>query len=139
MAEKSAFAECPKCGGRSLRLSSARTAFEHIQALFGVYQLRCRTCNHRFATGVMNVSDWRYARCPKCYRTELSTWSEQYYNPTWSTRTMLRVGATPYRCEFCRCNFASFLGCKERFSWRRRREAAADPVTREPVATQEQE
>ena len=38
----------------------------------------------------------------------------------------LRMGATPYRCEFCRCNFASFRRCKEKFSWRKRRQAIAD-------------
>jgi hypothetical protein len=31
---------------------------------------------------------------------------------------MLRMGATPYRCAACRCNFASFKPCKEKFSWR---------------------
>jgi hypothetical protein len=30
----------------------------------------------------------------------------------------LRLGATPYRCAACRCNFASFKECKERFMWR---------------------
>jgi hypothetical protein len=30
----------------------------------------------------------------------------------------LRLGATPYRCTACRCNFASFKKCKERFMWR---------------------
>ncbi len=54
---------------------------------------------------------------------ELSTWSEQFYLAPLGTRLYLRLGATPYRCEFCRCNFASFRPCKERFSWRRRREA----------------
>jgi len=31
---------------------------------------------------------------------------------------MLQAGATPYRCAACRCNFASFRGCKEKFAWR---------------------
>ena len=71
----------------------------------------------------MSVAEWRFARCPRCYRTELSTWSEQYYNPPFVTRSLLKFGATPYRCDVCRCNFASFLACKERFSWRKSREA----------------
>jgi hypothetical protein len=54
---------------------------------------------------------------------ELSTWLRQYYDPPASVRFKLRLGATPYRCEYCRCNFASFRPCKERFSWRKRREA----------------
>ena len=119
MAQRSAFAECPKCGGRNLRVSEPRGFAERFRSLFGHYQFRCRNCSARFETGVLTVSEWRFARCPRCYRTELSTWSEQYYNPAWSTRTMLRFGATPYRCDVCRCNFASFLACKERYSWRK--------------------
>ena len=61
---------------------------------------------------------WRYARCPKCYRQELSTWSEQYYNPPRMVTWMLNLGATPYRCAACRNNFASFKKCREKFSWR---------------------
>src|SRR5271165_4157 len=120
MAEKSAFAECPKCGGRSLRVVDARGVAKRLRSAVGVCQLRCRLCGHQFEKALFSISEWRYARCPRCYRTELSTWSEQYYSPPFSTRALLRVGATPYRCEFCRCNFASFLACKERFSWRMR-------------------
>ena len=137
MAEISAFAECPKCGSRSLRVSESRTLGEHLRDWCGLYQLRCRQCGHRFQSGVLKVADWRYARCPKCYRTELSTWSEQYYNPALAVRAMLRIGATPYRCEFCRCNFASFLACKERFSWRKRRQIARDLQEASQVASAE--
>jgi hypothetical protein len=71
---------------------------------------------------------WKYARCPRCYRQELTTWSEQYYHPpSWIT-FLLRIGATPYRCAACRCNFASFRRCKERFTWRHKtRVATATP------------
>jgi hypothetical protein len=127
MAEKSAFAECPHCGGRSLRLSEPRNWKEHVRSWLGRSQFRCRHCNHRFETAVIAPLDWRYARCPKCYRFELSTWSTQYYNPSWFTQFLLNVGGTPYRCEFCRCNFASFRACKERFSWRRQRAAEEAP------------
>jgi hypothetical protein len=61
---------------------------------------------------------WKYARCPRCYRQELTTWSEHYYHPPRLIVMLLRLGATPYRCAACRCNFASFKRCKERFSWR---------------------
>jgi hypothetical protein len=65
----------------------------------------------------------------------LTTWSEEYYHPPTSIRLKLRAGATPYRCAACRCNFASFLKCKEKFSWRHKtrievgagREAALTP------------
>jgi hypothetical protein len=120
-----AFVACPSCGATTLRTSRIRTAVERVQSLVGFCPFRCRVCSHRFTALVWDFSTWRYARCPKCLRTELSTWSEQYYNPAWRTTFLLKIGATPYRCEFCRCNFASFLACKERFSWRRRRAQAA--------------
>jgi hypothetical protein len=62
---------------------------------------------------------WKYARCPRCYRQDLSTWSQQYYRPPNWINFLLRIGATPYRCAACRCNFASFKKCRERYSWRK--------------------
>lgn len=112
---------CPECGTRNVRVSRARGFFEHVRQIFGVYPLRCKKCNARFRGAIWKPTLIRYARCPKCYRLELSTWSEQYYNPPTRTLVMLRLGATPYRCEFCRCNFASFRACKERFLWRKYR------------------
>lgn len=120
-----AFVSCPNCGANNIRTSRAKSFLERVNSLVGVCPFRCRNCTHRFSAPVWDLSIWPYARCPKCLRTELSTWSEQYYRPPWTTTFMLRIGATPYRCEFCRCNFASFRACKERFSWRRRRERAA--------------
>ena len=38
---------------------------------------------------------------------------------------MLRLGATPYRCAACRCNFASFRPCKEKYSWQKAAQVAA--------------
>lgn len=123
-----AFARCPKCGSKSIRTSRVRGFAERILSVLGVCPFRCRNCSHRFTAAVWDVATVRYARCPKCLRTELSTWSQQYYNPPWTTRFILGIGATPYRCEFCRCNFASFRACKERFSWRRRRAQIAAPA-----------
>jgi len=81
-----------------------------------------------------HAGDWRYARCPKCYRQQLSTWSEQYYNAPASAIVQLRLGATPYRCAVCRFNFVSFKKCKERFTWRHRERP---PITPQPVDTAE--
>ena len=109
---------CPKCGARDPRISQRKGLGEFIKGMLGVYPLRCRRCNERWTTSMWEGSAWRYARCPKCYRQELSTWSEQYYNPPSKIRWMLGAGATPYRCATCRYNFASFKKCKERFTWR---------------------
>ena len=95
---------CPKCGTRDVRVSHRQGIAEHIR--------------RSLDTAAHVTSAWLYARCPKCYRQELTTCSEQYYHPPRWTLVMLRCGATPYRCAACRCNFASFRPCKERFSWR---------------------
>ena len=109
---------CTKCGARDARVSHAQNLFEQLKAWCGVYQLRCRRCQSRWETSVWSDGAWKYARCPRCYRQELTTWSEQYYHsPRWTT-IQLRLGATPYRCAACRCNFCSFKECKERFMWR---------------------
>jgi hypothetical protein len=50
---------------------------------------------------------------------DLATWSEEDYFATGRQIVMLRLGAKPYRCEYCRCNFVSFRPRRERFSFRR--------------------
>ena len=132
---------CPKCGSREARVSHRRNVSEVLRSVVGIYPLRCRRCRNRWETSVWAEGAWRFARCPRCYRQELTTWSEQYYNPRRWITLLLRLGATPYRCAACRCNFASFRRCKERFSWRHqtRVEAAARPedggvVQAQPVA-----
>lgn len=109
---------CPKCGTREIRVSHKKDILEEIKALFGVYPLRCRKCRFRWSTSAWADGAWKYARCPRCYRQDLTTWSEQYYHPPRWTVIMLRSGATPYRCPTCRCNFASFRPCKEKLAWR---------------------
>ena len=116
---------CPACGSKNLRISRIRGWRERLRSIAGIYPLRCRQCNHRFPSAIWSLATLHYARCPKCLRNELGTWSEQYYHPLWNTVLLLRLGATPYRCESCRYNFASFRACKERFSWRRSGRAQA--------------
>jgi len=117
---------CPKCGTREVRLSHRQTFGELMRGLVGIYPLRCRRCRHRWETSVWANGAWKYARCPRCYRQELATWSEQYYRPPRWTGFLLRIGATPYRCAACRCNFASFRPCRERFAWRHQTRVEAD-------------
>jgi predicted HD phosphohydrolase len=40
----------------------------------------------------------------------------------------LHLGAKRYRCNACRCNFASFKPCRDKTMWRRR-----TPVERKPA------
>lgn len=118
---------CPKCGTRDARVSTRHGIGEAFKALCGVYQLRCRRCNERWETSMWANDAWKYAKCPRCYRQELTTWSLQYYHPPASTHLKITLGATPYRCAACRCNFASFLPCREKFVWRHR--THAEPMT----------
>lgn len=105
---------CPNCGTRDVRVSRRKNLGEILRGIFGVYPLRCRRCSSRWTTSVLEAGDWKYARCPRCYRQDLTTWSEQYYHPPLSILIKLRCRATPYRCAACRYNFASFRPCKER-------------------------
>jgi len=109
---------CPNCGSRDARVSHRRGLGEWLRGCYGACPLRCRRCQTRWVTSVWDSAAWKYARCPKCYRQDLTTWSEHYYNAPRSITIKLRLGATPYRCAACRCNFASFKKCKEKFSWR---------------------
>ena len=118
------FGTCPSCGGHNLRTSKMRGLVERLRSLVGYCPFRCRQCGTRFHTLLWDFGSWKYARCPSCLGTELSHWSEHYYNAPLSVRLLVGLGATRYRCEVCRHNFASFRLRKERFSWKKRREAA---------------
>ena len=129
-----AFVSCPQCGSKQLRVSRLRGFGQRLRSILGILPFRCRQCEARFTAPIWHLAGIRYACCPKCYRMELSTWSEQYYHPPWMVVAKLRLGATPYRCEHCRCNFASFLACKERFSWRRKAGQGKDAGQEPPSA-----
>jgi hypothetical protein len=111
---------CPKCGTREIKVSHGYGIAEAFKSLIGIYHLRCRRCRARWETSMWENGAWRYARCPRCYRQELTTWSLQYYNPPSSTMLKLHLGAKRYRCAACRCNFASFKPCRDKKIWRRR-------------------
>ncbi|MGA3026253.1 MAG: hypothetical protein ABSF98_15915 [Bryobacteraceae bacterium] len=129
------FGTCPSCGGHNLRASKMRGFVERLQSLAGVFPFRCRQCGTRFRTLLWDLRSWKYARCPNCLGTELGRWPEHNYNAPLGLRLLVGLGATRYRCELCRQNFASFRACKERFSWRKRREAArAAASAREPAS-----
>src|SRR5580704_7197356 len=120
-----AFIQCPNCGAGNLQSSQIRGFAEQLKSLFGVLPFRCRQCPERFLSSIRKLHVAIYARCPKCMRLELSNWSEENYVVPLGTRLLLRAGATPYRCECCRCNFTSYRRCKERFPGRRCRKSAA--------------
>jgi hypothetical protein len=73
-----------------------------------------------------------FARCPRCWRMDLNRWSEDDYWVPAFTRFKLRLGGSPFRCEYCRTNFVSFRPRLERFSFskhKRRPKPAQDSQT----------
>jgi len=74
----------------------------------GLYPFRCSFCNQRFWANIWQLSWWRYAKCPKCLGLTLTTWSRKSHHLSIWTKLMLTSGATRYRCNTCRFNFASF-------------------------------
>jgi hypothetical protein len=109
---------CPTCGSTNIRLSKNRNWMEWLGGWLGVYPARCRACGERFRDGTWAPS-W-FARCPKCFREELSDWAEPYRYPT-ASRWLLKLGAKAHRCSPCRYNFVSFLRRRSNYvpSWRR--------------------
>jgi hypothetical protein len=49
-----------------------------------------------------------YAKCPRCLRTDLTTWSRRFYQASLLQNVQLFFGGQRYRCSPCRCNFVSF-------------------------------
>lgn len=100
---------CPQCGSTRSRLSRAQNRGEQLGSLVGRYPLRCRDCQTRYIGSFSRLKNWREACCPRCYRTRLTTWDEEYYRPKLWQRIRLTLGAKPVRCDVCRLNFTSFL------------------------------
>jgi len=123
---------CPNCGTRDIRVSRPQGLVQSVKNFFGISPLRCRRCSSRWETSVWADGSWKYARCPRCYRQELTKWTTQYYNPPRWTRFLLRAGATPRRCPACRCNFATFKPAKANFEWRHQVRAEAVPIPQDP-------
>ena len=127
---------CPNCASRNLRYSRTRNSTERFWRWTGVRPLRCRDCHCRFVDRTWNISDLRYARCPKCWRMDLSLWDEKDWHVGTFMSLQLRMGAKPYRCEYCRVNFVSFRLRHERFSfnrWQKMRQAAEREASRRPT------
>jgi hypothetical protein len=114
---------CPKCDSHDIRYSHLSTPKERLASLLGFRPLRCRDCRERFVAPIWDPADLPYARCPECMNMRLSTWAPSHYHVTaWRAFQML-FGASPYRCEACRCNFVSFRRRKHRYA----RNRAAQP------------
>ena len=105
-------AECPHCGSRHLRSSASYSAWEHVARFFGFLKLRCRDCDERFTFAVWDLRNSIYAKCPRCYRLDLSRWQPSHYRVPQLDRFLMHLGARAHRCDACRCNFVSFRPAK---------------------------
>lgn len=88
---------------------------EHFLRISGLFQLRCRHCDHRFSFSLWDPRNLAYARCPRCYRLDLSQWNENHYHVPTGQKILLALGARRHRCEACRCNFVGFRPAKAKY------------------------
>lgn len=99
---------CPECGGRELRLSRTHGVVDSLGKMLGIYPIRCSGCGMRFRRRIASLLDVLYTKCPRCGKTELTSWSEEYFHPPLSYRLKILIGARRKRCNYCRYNFVSW-------------------------------
>jgi endogenous inhibitor of DNA gyrase (YacG/DUF329 family) len=106
---------CPECHSQNIRASLSRTLGERIWKVFGFFQFRCKDCDTRFSGQIWDLLNAFYAKCPRCYRLDLSTWTPHYYRAPARWLLALKLGAKAHRCEYCRHNFVGFRPAKLKF------------------------
>ncbi len=117
---KSMAQSCPSCGSTKFRISKVRGVLERIGLFLGYQPARCQGCEERMTIRIWSFEHLIFAKCPRCHRMDLTKWSTSRYRPNSSTTLKLTFGAKPVRCEYCRCNFASWKAIKEKFSYSKR-------------------
>lgn len=106
---------CPNCGSSEVEPVETRGFREIALTLLGSYDFYCNNCNQQFVTRPMGAGSLFYAKCPRCYRMDLTIWDpKRYRSSTWDN-FLLNFGANCWRCEPCRCNFVSFRGRKAKY------------------------
>jgi transposase len=112
---------CPDCGGKNIRRSRYLNLKERLGALINVYPFRCRDCGARFRADVLMIKRLFFAKCPRCLRLELTTWSRHAFQTTPWQKALLLLGAQRCRCSACRFNFVAFRPCLKSSKGKRRR------------------
>jgi hypothetical protein len=120
---------CPECNSRNIRSSLSRTLGERLKKAVGIFQLRCRDCDARFQRQIWDPLNSFYARCPRCYRLDLSIWTPQFYRAPARWLFYLKIGAKAHRCDYCRHNFVSFRPAKLKFRGKTRNPEALNSST----------
>jgi hypothetical protein len=106
---------CPNCESADVRATRAQNLNEFVGEFLGRYCFRCTQCQTRFQENVFGIDTIWCAKCPRCFRMDLTTWSESHYRPSAWMRLRLLFGARRVRCEACRCNFVSFRKRRARY------------------------
>lgn len=107
-------ANCPECGSRRFKVLPVRSLGDRMGEYLGSFRLKCADCGCHYKK-TWRVLDYLYAKCPRCLRTDLTVWTEQYYRPPFGIALKIAFGARRRRCEACRHNFASFRFVKSRY------------------------
>lgn len=123
---------CPKCGSRRFRVLRTRSWRDKLAEFLGSFRLKCSECSTAYRK-TWSPKDYLYAKCPRCLRTDLTFWSEQYYRPPFGITMQIALGARRLRCEACRHNFASFRMLKARYKRPGERNIAEPPAQSEAV------
>ncbi len=97
---------------RSVKVSGAMRL---LFTLVGGYSARCRDCSHTFVARPFRLTHIVWAKCPRCYRLDLSMWDPEYYRSSAWMNLKVFFGANRWRCERCRVNFVSFRPRKLRY------------------------
>lgn len=106
---------CPQCGSRNLRSSLTQSFGETLLKLVGILPLRCKECDARFSAPIWDLRNCVYARCPRCYRLDLTQWSTEYYHASTWWLFLMKLGAKRHRCAYCRHNFIAFRPAKLKY------------------------
>jgi hypothetical protein len=108
---------CPECQSLDVRTSAHRHFGEKLLELLGYTPMRCQQCHCRWRESVWKFTEMLYARCPRCYRLDLTTWEETYYHVGFWAKLKVSCGGKKVRCKVCRHNFVSFGRVKGRRKW----------------------
>jgi hypothetical protein len=106
---------CPSCGSSEVESLETRGIREIALALLGTYAFHCNHCSQEFLARPLGLASLFHAKCPRCYRMDLTIWDPKRYRSRSWERFKLNLGANAWRCEPCRCNFVSFRPRKEKY------------------------
>lgn len=98
-----------------MRNESHRGLRELLLAALGFFAFTCRDCSHRFLDRPYDIASVVHAKCPRCFRMDLTIWDPSKYHTSWIQDVSLWLGAHAWRCDPCRTNFVSWRPRRSRY------------------------